>query len=252
MSTTVKQIVEYLTELAPIETAESWDNCGLLIGGEQAVTAVMVALDITPCVVKQAKAAGANLIVSHHPVIFRPVSRILANDVPYMLAQNGMSACCLHTCLDKAIGGVNEALAERLGLNDIVVAADGFTRVGTLAQPMEHDVFIDFVENSLHEKVRFHGNRTVSVVAVVGGSGGEFLMPTLNGKNGTVAPDAFVTGELRHNVWLEVADCDQVVVEAGHFSTEHPVVDTLIDNIRSRFPSVNVIKADETAPYSVR
>ncbi len=253
MKITVKDIVEYLTALAPVETAESWDNCGLLVGGGmQTVTSVMVALDIMPSVVKQAKAAGANLIISHHPVIFRPMARLSASSVPYMLAQSGMSACCLHTCLDKAVGGVNDALCDRLGLQDVVIGHDEFTRVGTLSKPMPANEFIDFVENSLQTKVRFHGNKTVKSVAVVGGGGGEFITAVLDGQNGSVVPDAFVTGEIKHNVWLDIADYEQLVIEAGHFSTEHPVVDALIAQLSKEFPTIRFIKAEETAPYSTK
>ena len=253
MNVTVKEIVEYLLAFAPVETAESWDNCGLLVGGgKQAVTGVMIALDITPSVVEQAKAAGANLIISHHPVIFRPVARLSATSVPYLLAQNGMSACCMHTCLDKAIGGVNDALCDRLGLQDVTVGFDEFTRVGLLPETMSADSFIDLVENSLQTKVRFHGKKAVKTVAVVGGGGGEFIANTLDGRNGTIVPDAFVTGEIKHNVWLDLAEYEQVIVEAGHFSTEHPIVDALVARLSAQFPTVSFAKAEENAPYSVK
>lgn len=253
MSITVKNIVEYLTTFAPVETAESWDNCGLLVGGgKQDVTSVMVALDITPSVVKQAQAIGANLIISHHPVIFRPMARLSASSVPYLLAQNGMSACCMHTCLDKATGGVNDALCARLGLRDVVVGTDEFTRVGTLENAMSAEEFIDLAENALQTKVRFHGKKEIKTVAVVGGGGGEFIAATLEGRNGTPVPDAFITGEIKHNIWLEMADYDQLIIEAGHFSTEHPVVDTLIEQLSKKFPSVCFVKAEEIAPYSTK
>lgn len=246
MSCLVKDIVENLTALAPLNTAEEWDNCGLLVGdGNAVVNTVLVALDITPSVVDQAIALGAQMIVSHHPVIFAPIHALSADSVPYRLAANGIAACCLHTCLDKAVGGVNDALAACLGLENTVVAADAYTRIGTLKQPMETTAFIDFVENSLHTKVRFCGNRVVSRVAVVGGSGGDFVDGVLD------AADAVITGEIKHHEWLAVQNSGCVVVEAGHFATEHPVVDALVAYLE-KSDGLNVVKATETEPYVVK
>ncbi len=250
MNYSVNDIVENLTAFAPTNTAEEWDNVGLLVGDAEApVTDVLVALDITPSVVCQAVEMGAQLIVSHHPVIFAPMAALPADSVPYQLAKHGIAACCLHTCLDKAQGGVNDALAKRFSLCDIAVAEDGYTRIGTLTKPLTTDEFIDLVENSLQTKVRFHGNRSVSTVAVVGGSGGDFIDALLAGDT---APDAIVTGEIKHHEWLSVENCDCVVVEAGHFATEHPVVDALVARIQQQFPMLRVAKAKETAPYMVK
>ena len=104
--------------------------------------------------------------------------------------------------------------------------------------------FIDFVENSLHTKVRFHGNRTVSTVAVVGGSGGDFIDGVLD------KVDAVITGEIKHHEWLAVQNCDPIVVEAGHFATEHPVVDALADRLKTL--DVKVVTATEQQPYVVK
>ena len=246
MSCCVKDIVENLTALAPVDTAEEWDNCGLLVGDADAtVDTVLVALDITPSVVDQAIKIGAQLIVSHHPVIFAPMRTFSAQSVPYRLAVNGISACCLHTCLDKAIGGVNDALAARLSLHGVTVAEDGYTRIGKLNEPMKTDAFIDLVENSLQTKARFHGTRIVSTVAVVGGSGGDFIGDLLG------CADAIVTGEIKHHEWLAVQDSDCVVVEAGHFSTEHPVVEYLVTRLE-QIDGLKVVAATERPPYVMR
>jgi len=246
MSCNVQQIVENLTDLAPIDLAEEWDNCGLLVGdADKAVETVLVALDITPSVVQQAVQIGAQMIVSHHPVIFAPMRTLKANSVPYSLAKYGIAACCLHTCLDKAAGGVNDALASRLKLQDISVAEDGYTRIGTLKQPMQTTDFIDFVENSLQTKVRFCGTKTVSTVAVVGGSGGDFIGDLLD------KADAVITGEIKHHEWLAAQNNNCIVVEAGHFATEYPVVDALVKRLEE-MDGLTVVKATETQPYMVR
>jgi len=117
------EILNYLNQWAPPETAEGWDNVGLLAdSGETEVTALMVALDVTPAAVEAAGRAGASLIVSHHPLIFKPLSRL--DGLPYRLAAAGLSVFSAHTNLDKAPGGVNDALAAALGLVRVRTAAD--------------------------------------------------------------------------------------------------------------------------------
>ena len=110
---TAGDIYDFLNVCAPFETAMSFDNAGFLVGERQApVSAVLLALDITPKVVGEAARLGAELIISHHPVIFQPLRRMGPRDVPYLLAQHGIGAICAHTNLDFAPGGVNTCLAE--------------------------------------------------------------------------------------------------------------------------------------------
>ena len=127
----IQEIVAFLDSRAPFATAEEWDNPGLLVGsGSQPVTGVLVALDATPSALEAARAMGANLLVTHHPVIFSPLRRLAADSLPYRLAAEGIGLIAAHTNLDKAAGGVNDALAACLGLENVTVAADGMTRVG--------------------------------------------------------------------------------------------------------------------------
>ena len=115
MAVKVQQVLEILEQIAPPELACSWDNVGLLVDAGRPVTSIMTALDITTDVVRDAAESGCELIVSHHPVIFDPLRRVTAEDVPAMLLQNGISAICMHTNLDAAPGGVNDVLAEVSG-----------------------------------------------------------------------------------------------------------------------------------------
>lgn len=116
---TVRDVYNYIDEIAPFDTAMDFDNCGMLVGNySEVINKVLLSLDITPDVVKEAKKLGANLIISHHPVIFNPIKRLDSNSVPYLLAKNGISAICAHTNLDMADCGVNTALADLLGIKD--------------------------------------------------------------------------------------------------------------------------------------
>ena len=116
MSVTVQQILGLLQTLAPPELACSWDNVGLLVDADTPVSRVLTTLDITAAVVQEAAENDCQLIVSHHPVIFDPLKRIGAGDVPALLLKNNISAICMHTNLDAAPGGVNDTLADLLGM----------------------------------------------------------------------------------------------------------------------------------------
>ena len=169
----VQEIYAYLHSRAPFDTAEGWDNPGMLVGDpRREVSRVLVALDVTDGALEAAKAIGADLIVTHHPVIFRPISRLSADSLPYRLAAAGISVISAHTNLDKAAEGVNDTLAARLGLTDVTVAADEFTRIGTLPAEMTANPFAAHVAAVLDTAVRYSGDKEVKTVAVCGGSGG--------------------------------------------------------------------------------
>lgn len=217
---TVQDVYNYLDSRAPFATCEEWDNVGLLVGdARKTVHRILVTLDVTDGAIDAAVATGANLIVSHHPVIFSPLTRLEAGSIPYRLAASGIAVICAHTNLDRADGGVNDSLAALLGLTDIRTADDGMCRIGTLPQSVTAATLAKSVATTLDTSVRVNGSGTIRTVAVCGGSGGDFIA--------ALAPiaDAFVTGEVRHHEWLAARDI--AVIEAGHYATEVPVVDTL-------------------------
>lgn len=130
MGYTVRQVVKVMEEIAPPYLAEEWDNVGLLMGSMQdSVHKVMVCLDVTEAVVHEAVNKGANMIISHHPVIFEKL-KSLRSDIGrerllYLIIRNGIAVYCAHTNLDKASGGVDDVLAARLGLQDVkILSAD--------------------------------------------------------------------------------------------------------------------------------
>lgn len=242
---TIQEIFNYLNTRAPMDTAEGWDNPGMLVGDpRREVTRVLVALDATTGAVDTAEAVGADLIVTHHPVIFAPLKRLTADSIPYRLAAAGIDLIAAHTNLDKAEGGVNDTLAARLGLTDVTVAADEYTRIGTLTEPMSARDFAAHVAGVLDTAVRYSGDKEVRTVAVCGGSGGDFMLRCIG------AADAYVTGEVRHHEWLAAAGHVNVI-EAGHYATEVPVVDTLCTWLTEAFPDLTVIPYRDGDPYSV-
>ena len=242
---TVKEILDFLGEKAPFDTCEEWDNVGLLVGsGYLPVTRVLVALDITDGALEAAQAIGADLIVTHHPVIFRPISRLSADSMPYRLAAAGISVISAHTNLDKAVEGVNDTLAARLGLVDVEIAADGMTRIGTLPEEMTATAFAAHVAAVLGTPVRAAGDKTVKKVALCGGAAGSSMFPLI----GKV--DCFITGEVKHHEWLMAAGRINVI-DGGHYSTEVPVVDTLCRWLAEGFPTLQVVPYHEGECFSV-
>lgn len=239
---TNRTIYEFLDSKAPFATAEEWDNVGLLIGSPtDEVQRVVVALDVTHGALETAKAVGADLLITHHPVIFSPLRHV--DGLPLALATAGVSVISAHTNLDKAVDGVNDTLAARLHLTDVHPTEDGMCRIGKLPEPTDAATFANTVGMQLDAAVRTNGGETVETVAVCGGSGGDFLAALAD------ETDAFVTGEMRHHEWLNANARGITVIEAGHYATEVPVVDTLCRWLQEAFPTLEVTAYYDESPY---
>jgi len=246
---TVREIEESLFELAPRERAMDWDNVGLLVGGpDRPVDRVLVALDVTEDVAEEAVSKGCSLIVAHHPVMnckWLPVQTV-REDTPQGhllsgLLQNGVSAICMHTNLDVAPGGVNDALAEALGLEDVRLVGDpeGLCRMGTVSS-MSLREFARRVSRALGcGGLRYaDAGKAVHLVAVGGGACGEFEDAAI-----AAGCDTFVTADLSYHQFLDAKGKGINLVDAGHFPTEDPVCGRLISWLRERFPRLSVEKS---------
>lgn len=243
---TVHDIESALYALAPKALAAEWDNVGLLAGSaDREVRSVLVALDITEPVVEEAERMGADLIVSHHPVIFHPVKSITDRDpsgrLLIRLVRSGTGAVCMHTNLDAAQGGVNDALASALGLQDAAPAAEGgIPRIGTLPEAMALPGFLARVKNALRPNgLRYvDGGRPIRKVAAGGGACGDFLWEAA-----ALGCDAFVTADLKYNHFLDAGVLGLTVIDAGHFPTEDVVCPMVVRYLREKFPEVQVEKS---------
>lgn len=239
----ISNILAFLQEKAPFETAEPYDNVGLLVGGDGEVTTVVVTLDITQEAVDEAVRVGAELIVSHHPVIFEPLKALEAGSVPYRLAQHGIAAICAHTNLDRAVGGVNDCLCDLLELQNVRLGPDAMCRIGELPQAMTAEEFGKAVSRVLGTEVRLKaGTREIKTVALCGGGAGDRVLPLL------AEADAGLTGEVKHHVWLAVPP-ENTMADGGHYATEVPVTDRLVAWLKEGFPSLTVILHRGNAPY---
>lgn len=259
----VKEIYQLIDNFAPFETQMDFDNAGFLVGrGDSTVERVLVALDITKVVVEEAVRRGCQLIVSHHPVIFGGVKSVtdetVTGRVLLALAENGLSAICAHTNLDAAEGGVNDCLAQRLGLTDtVLLEQDGTDRrgraygIGRIGQAhkagMSGAEYAAYVKEKLGARsVRFEdAGIPVSRVAVGGGSCGSMLEQVR-----AAGCDTFVTADVKYDVFLSARAMGINLIDAGHYATENVVCPALVKLIAQAFPQVEVLlSADHREVY---
>ncbi len=241
--TLIHDIVEFCEEFAPADTAASFDNVGLLIGSEsKKVTKALLALDITKEVVDEAVNLGAELIISHHPVIFNPLKSMDSESVPYLLAQNSLSALCLHTNLDVAINtGVNLCLANTLELTNITFYEGEFVVSGTLKEEVSAETFAKFAKEKLGAKAVSCTvkDKLIKNVFLCSGAGGSEFM-----KAARLGADCFITGEAHHHNYLESIHENVSLIVAGHFETEDIVINPLKEKLQRKFPEVEFIKSE--------
>lgn len=229
---TVQQVYDFINERAPFETQVAYDNSGLLVGRPDAeVRGIHVALDVTDAVIDEAIENGANLIVTHHPMMFSPIKRLVETDCDARLLcrliRADMHLISAHTNLDQAAGGMNDVLAAAIGLTD--VQGEGFLRVGALAKPLTARDLAAHVSTVLGDVVRVMGNpdRCVTKVGLCSGSGSDEWPGAA--RHGA---EAFLTGEVKHHIALQAAASGVVLLEAGHFATENPGIFALADALQ--------------------
>ena len=240
---TVNDILEFFEEFAPVDTAMEFDNVGLVVGDKnQFVRRALVSLDITPAVVYEAERLECELIISHHPVIFAPLKRLEKDTAPYLLAQKGISAVCMHTNLDLSESfGVNLCLAQAIEINNAVKSDKGECMfVGELDSEINSDELAERVKFALDCKgVRYtNANNKIKRVAVASGSGGsEIYAAAAEGCS------ALVTGEIKHHEINEANNLGITVVDAGHFKSENVVIRPLINKLSERFDDIIFTKS---------
>lgn len=231
-----EEIYHALAKLAPVELAESWDNVGLLVDTGAEVTGILVTLDITEEVVREAQRAGCQLIVSHHPVIFAPLKRLSGQDVAFHLVQNNISAVCMHTNLDAAEGGVNDVLAGLFDLQDTQPFADGCGRIGAINETMV-PALVEQVRRVLDAPVKYSdAGHPVRRLAVISGAGGSMFEQAA-----ALGADCLLTGEANHHAALDARRLGMSLIAAGHYATEQPVVPVLAQRLKQQFPKLQVM-----------
>lgn len=250
---TVKNVVDIVERLAKPEYAYSWDNCGLCVGdAEKNVTRVFVTLDVTRETIIEAHKNNCEMIVSHHPLIFKPIYTANAStnegEMLALLFKYDIALYSAHTSLDAAIGGVNDALCQALNLTDVKVIGGeevSCVRIGKLPYKMSGEQLLKHVQTKLNCKNLLFGgvkDKEFLTVACSGGAGDDFYIDAKK-----AGADLFLSGEIKHHIALEAKRIGLPFIAAGHFSTEVPVVDALGNYLQNRFDvlqcGVTVIKS---------
>jgi dinuclear metal center YbgI/SA1388 family protein len=248
---TVGEVAQVLEQLAPLALAEKWDNVGLLVGeGEWPAERVMTCLTVTPDTVSEAIDGGAQLIVSHHPLPFRPVTTITsATTVGRLLLQlirHSIAVYSPHTAFDSAPAGINQHLAIGLGLQEIMPLApaasgdpeEGAGRHGLVGEPLTRRELAERTKQFLNiDSVRIAGptDENVLRVAIACGSGGSFLDAAV-----AAECDVLVTGETTFHTCLEAEAQGVGLILAGHYASERFALLSLADYLTDQLPGVHV------------
>lgn len=246
---TVSQLYQFLEAKISRSLSCEWDNDGLMCCPDptREVRRVLLALDITEAIVDIAVEKDCDVILSHHPLVFHPVKALTPDDGVsrklIRLVQNGICAMSFHTRLDAVEGGVNDALAAALGLQNVCAfgpEGEKMGRVGTLAAPKSLDDFAEQVKTALEAPfVLVSGTGEVSRVAVLGGEGDDFI-----GEAVACGADVLVSGRLGYHPMTDAPECGIALIEAGHYYTERPVLSALAEMVRAADGGVETIFAE--------
>ncbi len=236
--------MKHMEKLAPIGYGQEWDNIGLLVGDPtQEIHRVLLALDATEEVIDEAVAKKVDLIITHHPLLFKRIKSI-RKDTPvgqciYKLIQHHISCYAAHTNLDIAFGGTNEILAQKLGVYDTKVLHPlcsegevfGFGRIGRLKEPVTLEQYGNFVRDHLgltHIQVVGNLQRNIHKVALCSGSGIEFMKDAV-----ASGADVYVTGDIKFHDAQAAQQMDLCLIDASHYGTENIVIPTLAKYLKN-------------------
>ena len=242
----VKDIIREIEEFAPASVQEGWDNSGLIIGSpEDEISGVLVAFDCTPETVEEAVREGCGMIVTHHPLIFKGLKKIIPGDpvcdAVIKAVREGIAVYAAHTSADKVRGGVSFAMAEKLGLRDVEILSldsdeTGLGAVGNLPAPLPAEDFIALLKKAFGCKV-VKASRPVegpvSRVALCGGSGAEFI-PLAREKGA----QAYVSADISYHNFFTPEGF--MVADIGHFESEVEITDILFSILKKKFPNFAV------------
>lgn len=241
--TTAKDIFDQLCVLAPPGLQMPFDNSGFLLGRRDApVQRVLLALDITDWVIREAEELPVQMIISHHPLIWdglKAVTESGAGGKVLRLAESGIAAASMHTNLDIAQGGVNDVLIRLLGAEPEEALDDaGCGRIGRLPEPVPLAEFLAVCRQRLNVKgLRYvDAGKKVSRLGVLGGAGGDEMHFALQ-----KGCDTYVTADIKYHQFLDAAEQGLNLIDADHFCTEHPVIPVVAEKLRAAFPDVEFI-----------
>lgn len=244
---TVAELYSSLCDAIPSDLSLPWDNDGLMLSAapDNHVKKVLFSLDVTLECVEYAKEIGADLIITHHPLIFKAIKSI-TSPVYTELIKNNISVMSFHTRLDIVDGGINDMLAKMLGLCDVQPFAEGAGRIGVLEYVWDFDDYKSSISNILdaHNLSWAKGNDTSHVVAIVSGSGGDFAAEALDR-----GADTFISGEIGYHTMLDLSQSGLNLISAGHYHTESHFYNYFKDYFDCKYPSLEYFVFNRTVNY---
>ncbi len=248
----ISKIINFLETIAPLSIQESYDNAGLITGTpEWDCTGAMISLDITEDVIDEALKNNCNLLIAHHPIIFKGLKRITGNEHVgrniIRAIKNDLAIYAIHTNLDNVMEGVNGMIAKKIGLTDCQVlmpldnvhSGYGAGLTGYLAEPMEEKAFLGLVRDIFKIPVIRHSgfkDKSIQQVSLCGGAG-SFLISNAIAHNS----DIFLTADLKYHDFFE-ADNRIVLADIGHFESEQFTTDLVYGILKEKFPTFAVLK----------
>ena len=248
----VSEIRDFYDSIAPFYMKYDFDNIGILVGfPDNDVKKVLVPLDITDDVIDEAVNIGADLIVSHHPIIFEALKRVAMDDGKgskiIKMIQNGISALCLHTNMDSAAGGVNDALMRALGVEYAEILSPhgnhpdgtpyGISRIGSLDKAVQLEDYLIKIKNNLSANgLRYvSGGKDVFKIACCGGAGAGDMIKAYE-----MGCDTYVTSDLKYDHFLLAKELGLNLIDADHFCTENVIVPVLKEKLNENWPELEV------------
>lgn len=252
--TTVSQIYEYVDSFAPYRTQDEWDNAGLLVGdGSQSVSKVLLALDATNKVIKEATELGCSLILTHHPVIFTPLRSLTEDNPACNMLKSGIACICSHTNLDSAEYSISDMMCDRLGLKNTHTLMDVNRFDSVTGRPVGYGAIGECsgagmtpwqLAKLCREKfgcvaIKYvAGDRQIKHVGMISGAGGEGIE-----KARELGLDAFISSEIKHHQFLEAERIGVTLIDAGHYETEAIAMEYLKKKLEAQFPQNEFILA---------
>ena len=255
------EIMERLEEVSPRSFAESWDNVGLLCGrAEKEISSLYIALDATREIIEEAKGVGADMLLTHHPMIFKPIKRVsgghFIGDKILTLAESGICYYAMHTNFD--VMGMADAVAEQLGLEDRKVLSvtyedelskEGIGRVGALPMPMTLAECAEYVKSRcMIEQVKVYGMpaETIVMAAVCPGSGKSSIEDAIK-----AGADVLITGDIDHHEGIDAVEQGLSIIDAGHYGLEKIFVPYMEEYCRRKLIGVKIYTAAVKNPFWV-
>jgi len=241
---TVLDIYNFIDSIAPFSSQVEWDNSGILVGDMNApVKKIAVCLDATNFSLDKANEFGADLLITHHPIIWDPLKFVPSDTVISKAIRLGLNVISCHTNWDLADGGVNCVLSTMLGLKDVKKLGEGelaMVRVGTLPLKMTARDLAGLVSDALDTVVSVSSpDKEVLTVGVCGGAGASFLPDLRN------VADVLVTGEAKHNHFLDATEYGISLISAGHYETENISMPVLMNLLKTEFQDLDFLFIEE-------